>query len=198
VAALQGKFESKQGVAMAYLTTGPGMRHAYMFLILLAVPAHAQTIPSWATSISTPPDAVSVRDCRRPAEAKEAQVLAFDKTTLEAKLAVSVGDNQFKVVTIRLWDRHDDPRPVAPVVEAARITQGKLQFYTPNLDADPEPVHDKQFLLIAGLGGAQICWATESSLLKEATSRGKASPAPEVAAPAAGRAAVSGNGTTRR
>jgi hypothetical protein len=173
------------------------MRHDYMFLILLAVPAHAQTIPSWATSISTPPDAVSVRDCRRPAEAKEAQVLAFDKTSLEAKLAVSVGDSKFKVVTVRLWDRRDDPRPVVPVVEAARITQGKLQFYTPNLDADPEPVHDKQFLLIAGLGGAQICWATESSLLKEATSRGKAAPAPEAAA-AGSRGAASGNGTTRR
>jgi hypothetical protein len=139
---------------------------------------------------------VSVRDCRRPAEAKEAQVLAFDKTSLEAKLAVSVGNGQFKVVTIRLWDRHDDPRPVAPVVEAARITQGKLQFYTPNLDADPEPVHDKQFLLIAGLGGAQICWATESSLLKEANSRGKAAAVPEATPTAAG--AVSSTGTRRR
>jgi hypothetical protein len=138
-----------------------------------------------------------VRDCRPPAEAKEAQVLAFDKTSLEAKLAVSVGNGQFKVVTVRLWDRHDDPRPVAPVIEAARITQGKLQFYSPNLDADPEPVHDKQFLLIAGLGGAQICWATESALLKEATSRAKAGPAPEPAA-AAGGGEVSGTRTRRR
>jgi hypothetical protein len=133
-----------------------------------------------------------VRDCRRPAEAKEAQVLAFDKTSLEAKLAVSIGNGQFKVVTVRLWERHDDPRPVIPVIEAARITQGKLQFYTPNLDADPEPVHDKQFLIIAGLGGAQICWATESSLLKEATSKGKT----ETDTSAAG--ALGSTGTRRR
>src|SRR5215213_2073634 len=170
------------------------MRHAFMFVTLLCLPAHAQTTPSWISATSTPPDAVSVRDCRRPAEAKEAQVLAFDKTSLEAKLAVSIGTGQFKVVTIRLWDRHDDPRPVVPVVEAARITQGKLQFYTPNLDADPEPVHDKEFLLIAGLGGAQICWATESSLLKEAASRGKAAPAPEGAA----AGAANSNGIRRR
>ncbi len=173
------------------------MRHALMFVILLSLPAHAQTTPSWGTSTWTPPDAVSVRDCRRPAEAKEAQVLAFDKTSLEAKLAVSVGNGQFKVVSVRLWDRHDDPRPVAPVIEAARITQGRLQFYTPNLDADPEPVHDKQFVLIAGLGGTQICWATESSLLKEGTSRAKAPPAPEPAA-AAGGGAVSRTGSRGR
>jgi hypothetical protein len=172
------------------------MRHAFLPVMLLALPAHAQTTPSWTSSSWAPADAVSVRDCRRPAEAKEAQVLAFDKTSLEAKLAVSIGNGQFKVVTIRLWDRHDDPRPVAPVVEAARITQGKLQFYTPNLDADPEPVHDKQFLLIAGLGGAQICWATESSLFKEANSRGKAAAVPEAAQTAAG--AVTSTGTRRR
>src|SRR5215203_5796849 len=102
------------------------MRHAFMFVMLLSLPAYAQTTPSWTASSWAPPDAVSVRDCRRPAEAKEAQVLAFDKTSLEAKLAVSVGEGQFKVVTVRLWERHDDPRPVVPVVEAARITQGKL------------------------------------------------------------------------
>jgi hypothetical protein len=172
------------------------MRHAFLSLILLTLPAHAQTTPSWSGSSWTPPDAVSVRDCRRPAEAKEAQVLVFDKTSLEAKLAVSVGNEQFKVVTVRLWDRHDDPRPVVPVVEAARIIQGKLQFYTPNLDADPGPVHDKQFLIIAGLGGAQICWATEGSLLKEPGSKGRAARAPEPALSAAG--AESSNRTRRR
>jgi hypothetical protein len=145
------------------------MRHAFLLIMVFCLPAHAQTAPRWTESSWTAPDAISVRSCRRPAEAKEAQVIAFDKTSLEAKLAVSVGDSQFKVVTVRLWDRRDDPRPVVPVMEAARITQGKLQFYTPNLDADPEPVHDKQFLIIAGLGGAHICWATESSLLKDNT-----------------------------
>ncbi len=145
------------------------MRHALMLMILLTVPAHAQTATRFTESSWVTPDVISARDCRRPAEAKEAQVLAFDKTSLEAKLAVSLGDGAFKVVTVKLWDRSEDPRPVIPVIEAARITQGKLQFYTPNLDADPEPVHDKQFLLIATLGGAQVCWATESSLLKEGT-----------------------------
>jgi hypothetical protein len=149
------------------------MRHVFTFVMLLTLPAHAQTGGTWI-STATPVDAVSVRDCRRPAEAKEAQVIALDKTSLEAKLAVSIGEGRFKVVTIKLWDRHDDPRPVTPVIEAARITQGKLHFYTPNLDADPDPVHDKQYLIVATLGGAQVCWATEGSLLKEATSRGRA------------------------
>jgi hypothetical protein len=156
------------------------MRHALLLVTLLSLPAHGQTSsrlsePSWAS-----PDAISVRNCRRPAEAKDAQVLAFDKTTLEAKLAVSSGDGAFKVVSIRLWDRSEDPRPVIPVIEAARITQGKLQFYTPNLNADPEPVHDKQFLLIAALGGAQVCWATEGALLKEGSNGPKAVTAPAV------------------
>ncbi len=173
------------------------MRRAPLLVMLLSLPAHAQTSTNWTTTTYTAPDAVSVRDCRRPAEAKEAQVLAFDKTSLEAKLAVSVGDGQFKVVTIRLWERHDDPRPVIPVVEAARITQGKLQFYTPNLNADPEPVHDKQFLLIAGLGGAQVCWATEGALLKESTGGGRAA-AGAAAAPATTVAPASSNGTRRR
>src|SRR5215207_10237423 len=115
------------------------MRHVFLLMMVLCLPAHAQTAPRWTESSWTAPDAISVRDCRRPAEAKEAQVIAFDKTSLEAKLAVSVANGQFKVVTVRLWERHDDPRPVVPVVEAARITQGKLHFYTPNLDADPEP-----------------------------------------------------------
>jgi hypothetical protein len=145
------------------------MRPVVMSLMLLSLPAYAQSDPRWTDTSWAPPDVVSVRNCRRPAGAKEAQVVAFDNTTLQAKLAVTVGEGQFKVVTIRLWTRSEDPRPVVPIVEAARITQGKLQFYTPNLDADPDPVHDKQFVLMASLGGAQVCWATESSLLKEGT-----------------------------
>jgi hypothetical protein len=145
------------------------MHPAFMLLLLLSVPAYAQGDTRWTDTSWAPPDLVSVRNCRRPAGAKEAQVVAFDNTTLQAKLAVTVGEGHFKVVTIRLWNRSEDPRPVVPIVEAARITQGKLQFYTPNLDADPDPVHDKQFVLMASLGGAQVCWATESALLKEGT-----------------------------
>lgn len=173
------------------------MVRSLLLMVLLSLPAQAETSSTWSTSTWSVPDAVSVRACRRPAEAKEAQVLAFDKTSLEAKLAVSVEEGQFKIVTIRLWERHEDPRPVIPVVEAARITQGKLQFYTPNLNADPEPVHDKQFLLIASLGGAQVCWATEGALLKEATGAGKAASAP-TAAPAPTAVPGSSNGNRRR
>jgi hypothetical protein len=93
---------------------------------------------------------------------------------------VSLGKGEFKVVTVRLWDRPEDPRPVIPIIEAARITQGKLQFYTPNLNADPEPVHDKQFVLVSALGGAQVCWATPSSLFKEDTRGPKSAIAPPV------------------
>src|SRR5215204_3941701 len=135
---------------------------------LLSVPAQAQTTANWERS-SSPSEVVSVRECHPPADAKEAQVLAFDQTSLEAKLAVNLGKGEFKVATIKLWDRSGDTRtrPIIPVIEAARITQGKLQFFTPNLNADPEPVHDKQFVVTATLGGAQLCWATESSLLKD-------------------------------
>jgi hypothetical protein len=109
----------------------------------------------------------SLRDCRPPADAKEAQVLAFDKGSLEAKLAVTLDKGEFKVVTVKIWDRPQDPRPLIPIIEAARITQGRLHIYTPNLNADPDPVHDKQVLLAASLGGAHVCWATEGALLKQ-------------------------------
>jgi hypothetical protein len=147
------------------------MRRTLIFILLsgitalplLSVPAQAQTSSSWDTG---GPQVVSSRDCRPPADAKEAQVLAFDRVSLEAKLAVSLEKGEFKVVSVKIWDRPDDSRPLVPVIEAARITQGKLRFYTPNLSADPEPTHDQQFLVTATLGGAQVCWATDSSLLK--------------------------------
>jgi hypothetical protein len=174
------------------------MRYAFLGILLLSLPARAQTGARWPDSNWTPPDVISVRTCRRPAEAKEAQVLAFDKTSLEAKLAVNLGNSEFKVVTVKLWDRSDDPRPVIPIIEAARITQGKLQFYTPNLNADPEPVHDKQFLLIATLGGAQVCWATESSLLKDDAKVVKSVPEPAVVKEATAPEIVRRPGSRRR
>jgi hypothetical protein len=164
------------------------MRHTYMLIVLsgtfpasmLNLPAQAQMNRSSAESVA-PQEVTSVKDCRPPADAKEAQVLAFDKTTLEAKLAVSLLKDEFKVVTVKIWDRPQDPRPLVPVMEAARITQGKLQFYSPNLNADPEPIHDKQFLLVATLGGAQLCWATESSFFKEGSAGPKAAAEPTAA-----------------
>ena len=94
---------------------------------LLSVPVQAQTMSSWERSSSSS-EVVSVRECHPPADAKEAQVLAFDRTSLEAKLAVNMGKGEFKVVTIKLWDRSEDTRPIIPVIEAARITQGKLHL----------------------------------------------------------------------
>ena len=150
------------------------MRHTFMTLggtilaALLSSPTQAQT----ATEARKEPgpaasDIVSMQGCRLPADTKEAQVLTFEPSSLQAKLAVSLGKDEFKVVTVKLWDRPDDPRPVIPVVEAARITQGKLQFYTPHLNADPQPVHERDFVVVAALGGTQVCWATSGSLIKE-------------------------------
>jgi hypothetical protein len=139
-----------------------------VFLSLQVTSASAQApIGLGLTQPSGTQEVTSMRDCRPPTEVKEAQVLVFDKQSLEAKLAVSLGKDEFKVVTVKVWDRPQDPRPLVPVLEAARITQGKLRFYTPNLNADPEPIHDKQFLVAASLGEAQICWSTDSSFLKE-------------------------------
>ena len=170
------------------------MRHTFMLILLggtlwaplLASPAAAQAAPEARKDPGQAAlDVVSMRDCRHPADAKEAQVLTFDQASLEAKLAVSMGKGgEFKVVTVRLWDRREDPRPVVPVVEAARITQGKLHFYTPDLNADPEPVHDRNFVLIGTLGGAQICWATPGSLLKDGARGAKPAASPDDAAPA--------------
>jgi hypothetical protein len=124
------------------------------------------------------PAAVSVRNCKPPSDAKDAQVLSFDKLSNEAKLAVTVGNDEFKLVTIKLPERSEDPRPLVPVLEAARITQAKVQFYTPDLNVDPEPPFQKQFVVVASLGGAQLCWATEASLMKEANAaKSKATPA---------------------
>ncbi len=146
------------------------MRAAFFLLFGSAALVSSFAISANAQATNKPDlveaEGASVRDCRPPADAKEAQVLAFDSTKLEAKLAVRLDKGEFKVVTVRVWDRPQDARPLVPVIEAARITQGKLQFYTPNLSADPEPVHDKQFLLAAVLGGAQVCWASETALFK--------------------------------
>ena len=134
---------------------------------MLSAPAEAQT----ARTVRKEPtrtelDAASMRGCPRPTDAKAAQVLTFDKGSLETKLAVSLGKGEFKVVTIRLWDRPDDPRPVIPVVEAARIMEGKLQFYAPDLNADPESMTTR-FVLITEMGGPQVCWSTPRALLDE-------------------------------
>jgi len=162
---------------------------------LLSSPTQAQAVAQVHQRLSqTASDVVSVRGCPRPADLKEAKVLAFDEGKLEAKLAVSLGSGEFKVVTVTLWRYQGDPRPVIPVIEAARITQGKLQFFTPDLNGDPESVHDK-FVLMTEMGGPQICWANPSSLLKDGAypvaeeAKPEQTPAPAVARRAT-RAAV--------
>ena len=108
----------------------------------------------------------SMRNCARPSEVKRAKVMEFDPGRSFVKVAVELATGRFKVVRIKVLDRPEDPRPLAPVIEAARITQGKLQFYTPHLNADPQPVHERDFVVVAALGGTQVCWATSGSLIK--------------------------------
>ena len=112
------------------------------------------------------PDPVAVPGCARPADAKEAKVIDFDAGSSVARLAVNLGPGRFKLVTVKVWDRPNDPRPLKPVIEAARITQGKLQFYTPDLNADPASAPET-FLVMTDMGGGYVCWATPSQLMNE-------------------------------
>jgi hypothetical protein len=134
-------------------------------------------------------DVTSVAGCPRPADAKEVKVVDFDTGKSVAKLAVNLGSGRFKLARITVWDRPEDPRPLIPVIDAARITQGSLLFYTPNLNTDPESAHDS-FILITDMGGGDVCWATPSSLINEGAypvvSDGKPAATP-VAAEAASR-----------
>lgn len=133
----------------------------------LSVLAHAQAARTLRDKPSEPAsDVTSVPGCPRPADAKEVKVVDFDRGSSVAKLAVSLGSGRFKLVRITAWDRPEDPRPLNPVIEAARITQGNLQFYTPNLNTDPESAHDS-FVIMTEMGGGYVCWATPSSLINE-------------------------------
>ena len=126
-------------------------------VLALSPPVLAQTARlSPGKPGSTASDVTSVPGCPRPADAKEVKVVDFDAATSVAKLAVNLGSGRFKLVRITAWDRPEDPRPLNPVIEAARITQGNLQFYTPNLNADPESAHDS-FILMTEMGGGFVC-----------------------------------------
>jgi hypothetical protein len=159
--------------------------------IVAAVPALStstlsQTSADGPAAITS--ELTSMADCARPEDAKEAKVIEFDAGKSLAKLAVNLGSGRFKLVRITVWDRPDDPRPLAPVVEAARIMQGTVQFYTPALNLDPESAHDS-FVLVADMGGGPVCWATSTSLLNEKgrpgakpEARGVGDPAPRTEA----------------
>jgi hypothetical protein len=144
----------------------------YIFKLLLgcilgggvSLPAQAQTI-SKAPKLPTP-DVTSALNCPRPADAKEAKVIDFDAGKSLARLAVNLGTGRFKLVIIKTADRQDDPRPIIPVIEAARIMQGKVQFYAPKLNSDPESAPDS-FVLMAEMGSGYVCWASPGSLINE-------------------------------
>src|SRR5687768_13162031 len=88
---------------------------------LLSNPAHAQAARNAPhTRGAAASDAISVVGCSRPSEAKEVKVIDFDAGSSTAKLAVHLGSNRFKLVKIKVWDRPGDPRPLVPVIEAAR------------------------------------------------------------------------------
>src|SRR5215207_7748564 len=98
---------------------------------LLGTSAMAQTpAPGLKQVFETPgqggfADAGSALDCPRPEEAKEAKVIDFDPTNSVARLAVNLGSGRFTLVTIKSWDRPEDVRPLNPVLQAAKIMQGK-------------------------------------------------------------------------
>jgi hypothetical protein len=128
--------------------------------------AEAQTAPA-AAGGGKAADVTAVANCSRPDDAKEAKVVELDTGKSLAKLAVNLGSGRFKLVRITVWDRPDDARPLIPVIEAARITQGLVQFHTPTLNDDPESAYDS-FLLMAEMGGGTVCWATPASLIRDA------------------------------
>ena len=125
---------------------------------LLSVNSEAQTAPQ--------SDFKSAPDCARPADAKEAKIIDFDATTSIARLAVNLGSDRYKVVTIKAWDVPEDPRRLIPVIEAARITQGNIQIYAPDLNRDPQSAHES-FVLMTEMGAGYVCWATPSALLND-------------------------------
>ena len=134
---------------------------------LLGLPAQAQTAAKVSKAAApAAPDTISVPGCARPADAKEAKVIDFDAGSSVARLAVNLGSGRFKLVTVKVWDSPNDPRPLKPVIQAARITQGKLQFYTPDMNADPASAPET-FLVMTDMGGGYVCWATPSQLINE-------------------------------
>ncbi len=136
-------------------------------VLLSSAPAQAQTIKAARErSGESASDVTSVPGCPRPADAKEVKVVDFDPGRSVAKLAVNLGSGRFKLVRVTVWDRPEDPRPLIPVIEAARITQGNLQFYAPDLNSDPESAHES-FIVMTEMGGGYVCWATPSSLMNE-------------------------------
>jgi hypothetical protein len=178
------------------------MQHTRVFLsgtvtavLLIGSPASAQaptSVDSKTSLFSTTglDDAGSALDCPRPEGAKEAKVIDFDAGSSTARLAVNVGSGRFTLVTIKTWDRAGDPRPLTPIIEAAKIMQGKLQFFSPKMTTDPASAPD-EYLIMTEMGGGYVCWANPASIMQpsnapvaEAPAQAKPVVAPAVVTPA--------------
>jgi hypothetical protein len=128
-------------------------------------------------SPSSREDAGSVLDCPRPGELREAKVIDFDPASSVARLAVNVGSGRFTLVTIKTWDRAEDPRPLNPVLAAAKIMQGKLQFFSRQLTTNPSSAVD-EYLVMTEMGGGYVCWAKPTWLMHPANPPMAEAPAP--------------------
>ena len=146
--------------------------------LMLALPAAGQTV-------ARGPDAIATVGCPRPKDNKEAKVLDFDPRTAVARLAVHLGGGRFTVAAIKIWERPGDPRPLVPVIQAARIMGGTLDFFSPDLTPNPESA-PQRFLIRAEMRGDYVCWATPTSLIDENSyelARGERWAAPPAAEP---------------
>ena len=172
---------------------------------LLASPANAQAVfaPDKQVFDKAAKDALEVGasglDCQRPDGTKEAKVIDFDQKNSLARLAVSLGSGRFTLVTVRTWDRPDDPRPLNPVLEAARIMQGKLHFFSRMLTNDPASAPD-EYLVMTEMGGGYVCWAKPAWMMEAASPVAQApapkpSVSPAVVAPADASAAAAASAT---
>jgi hypothetical protein len=167
--------------------TGTALLGTVLAVLLVGSPASAQAPTSAETkanlfSATGLDDAGSALDCPRPEGAKEAKVIDFDAGSSTARLAVNVGSGRFTLVTIKTWDRAQDPRPLTPIIEAAKIMQGKLQFFSPKMTTDPASAPD-EYLIMTEMGGGYVCWAKPSWLMQPPS-------APVADAPAAVRQAA--------
>jgi hypothetical protein len=158
-------------------------------VLLIHLPAGAQaptSAESKAANLFTSPageEPGSALDCQRPEGTREAKVIDFDASSSTARLAVSLEAGRFTLVTIKTWDRPDDPRPLNPVIQAAKIMQGKLQFFSRKLTTDPASTPD-EFLILTEMGGGYVCWAKPSWMIQPSVPVAEALPA-KPAAPTA-------------
>jgi hypothetical protein len=150
--------------------TGTALLGTVLAVLLVGSPASAQAPTSAETkanlfSATGLDDAGSALDCPRPEGAKEAKVIDFDAGSSTARLAVNVGSGRFTLVTIKTWDRAGDPRPLTPIIEAAKIMQGKLQFFSRKMSTDPASAPD-EYLIMTEMGGGYVCWAKPASIMQ--------------------------------